>query len=112
MSKVTNLQRATEIVKEAITSGTQKKAVLETLVTELGITRSNAFVYYTKATKALGSAGTPPQEKVAKVVKAVKVNPITELSGEKAKKKLSEIDSFIAKVKASGQASNPFGALV
>lgn len=106
MAKVTNLSRAVEIVRNAVENNVQKKSVLETLVSELGVTRSNAFVYYTKAAKALNvSAG----EKAPKEVK-VKKNPVTELSGEKAKKKLSEIDSFIAKVKASGQAT-PFGAL-
>ena len=109
MSKVTNLTRATEIVRNAVENNVQKKSVLETLVSELGITRSNAFVYYTKASKALN---VPAGEKSPKVEKAVKANPVTGLSADKAAKKVAEIDRVIEKLKASGQkVASPFAQL-
>ena len=81
MTKVTNLSRATDIVKESA----DKATAIAKIVEVLGVTRSNAFVYYTKASKALGQpAGVkaPKAEKVAKV----KVNPVTETSPEKISK--------------------------
>ena len=58
MTKVTNLSKATEIVKAAIDSRTPKAEILNLLVSELSVTRSNAFVYFTKATKALNTTTT------------------------------------------------------
>lgn len=111
MAKVTNLSRATEIVK----ASASKAEALEKIVAELNVTRSNAFVYFTKATKALGSAGTeaaPKAEKTEKPAK-VKTSKVTELSPEKAKAKVAEIDKVIAGLKANGaKVASPFAGLV
>lgn len=107
MSKVTNLSRATEIVKA---TGSKAEA-LEKIMAELSVTRSNAFVYFTKATKALGQPVGEKPAKAAKVTK-VKVNPVTETSPEKVAKKVAEIDKVIAGLKASGATvASPFAAL-
>jgi predicted transcriptional regulator len=97
MSKVTNLSKATEIVKSM--EGQAKAAVLEKLVAELSITRSNAFVYFTKASKLLGG------------VEVIKGEKVRKESSAKGEKKLSDIEKFILSVKAQGQAS-PFQQLV
>lgn len=111
MAKVTNLSRATEIVK----ASASKAEALEKIVTVLGVTRSNAFVYFTKATKALGTEAAPKTEKVLYAGKAKgffrKVNPVTETSPEKAKAKIAEIDKVIAGLKASGATVTPFAGL-
>lgn len=101
MSKVTKLSKAVEIVKAAET----KNAALDKMVDEFGITRSNAFVYYTKAIKLIDGVVTKPKgEKADKVV----------VSSPKREKKLSDIDRFIAEVKAAsltGTAPSPFQQL-
>lgn len=119
MAKVTNLSRATEIVKAAAS----KAEALEKIVSVLGVSRSNAFVYFTKASKALGAAAAPKAPKVdkmaevvaeraAKTARARKVNPVTETSPEKAKAKVAEIDAVIAGLRASGvKVASPFGQL-
>ena len=114
MAKVTNLSRAIEIVKAL--PGAPRSHLLDKLVEELSITRSNAFVYLTKATKALGAEATPKAEKAEKVAKAPakarKVNPVTETSPEKAAAKVAEIDKVIAGLKANGaKVASPFAAL-
>lgn len=48
--KVTNLQKVVEFVNE----GQDKNTILDRIVNELGKSRSNAFVYYTKAMKLVG----------------------------------------------------------
>lgn len=108
MTKVTNLSRATEIVKAAAS----KAEALEKIVATLGVSRSNAFVYFTKASKALvGDAY--PNLKAPKAEKApkAKVNPVTETSPEKAKAKVAEIDKVIAGLRKSGAAVSPFAGL-
>ena len=110
MTKVTNLSRATDIVKAAIDSRTPKAEILNLLVSELSVTRSNAFVYFTKATKALNVSITVDKGAV-KAPKAVKVNKITETSPEKARAKVAEIDAVIANLRKSGAAVSPFAAL-
>lgn len=112
MSKVTNLSRATEIVKAAAS----KAEALDKIVAELGVKRANAFVYFTKASKALGTVAAPKVEKAAKAEKAVKparkgVNPVTETSPEKAAKKVAEIDAVIAGLRKSGATVSPFAGL-
>lgn len=109
MAKVTNLSRATEIVK----ASASKAEALEKIVAELNVSRSNAFVYFTKASKALVGDAYPnlKAEKAPKVSKAVKVNPVTETSPQKAKAKLAEIDKVIAGLKASGATVSPFAGL-
>jgi hypothetical protein len=49
MTKVTNLSKAIEIVK----ASASKAEALEKMVADLGVSRSNAFVYYTKPTKGV-----------------------------------------------------------
>lgn len=107
MAKVTNLSRATEIVK----ASASKAEALEKIMAELSVSRSNAFVYFTKASKALGAEAAPKADKAPKVSKAVKVNPVTETSPEKAKAKIAEIDKVIAGLKASGATVSPFAGL-
>lgn len=111
MTKVTNLSKATDIVKAAIDSRTPKAEILNLLVSELSVTRSNAFVYFTKATKALNVSIAVDKDAV-KVPKAVaKVNKITETSPEKARAKVAEIDAVIAGLRKSGAAVSPFANL-
>ena len=110
MTKVTNLSKATDIVKAAIDSRTPKAEILNLLVSELSVTRSNAFVYFTKATKALNVSITADKGAV-KAPKAVKVNKITETSPEKARAKVAEIDAVIANLRKSGASVSPFAAL-
>lgn len=110
MTKVTNLSKATEIVKAAIDSRTPKAEILNLLVSELSVTRSNAFVYFTKATKALNVSITVDKGAV-KAPKAGKVNKITETSPEKAAAKVAEIDAVIANLRKSGASVSPFAAL-
>lgn len=109
MAKVTNLSKATEIVKASAT----KAEALEKIVAELAVSRSNAFVYFTKASKALGTApATAKAPKAEKAAKAVKANKVTELSPEKAAKKVAEIDAVIAGLKANGaKVASPFAQL-
>lgn len=100
---MSKLATATEIVKNAIEARETKNAVLDKLVAELSITRSNAFVYYTKATKALGltiSNGMSNKVTKAEKVAKAKVNPVTETSPAKAAAKIAEIDNVIAGLKA------------
>ena len=94
MAKVTNLSRATEIVK----ASASKAEALDKIVAELNVKRANAFVYFTKASKALGDSA-PKAEKVSKAAKP-------------AKAKVAEIDKVIAGLKASGvKVASPFAAL-
>jgi hypothetical protein len=110
MKKVTNLSKATEIVRAQIDSRTPKSEILEMIVKELGVTRSNAFVYFTKATKALDISVTVDKG-AAKAPKKAKVNPVTETSPEKAKARVAEIDRVIAGLRKTGAAVSPFAAL-
>jgi len=110
MTKVTNLSKATDIVKAAIESRTPKSEILNLLVSELSVTRSNAFVYFTKATKAL-NVTIEVDAGAVKAPKKVKVNPVTETSPEKARAKVAEIDAVIAGLRKSGAAVSPFAAL-
>lgn len=106
MSKVTKLSQATEIVK----ASASKADALAKIMEALGVTKSNAFVYYTKATKATGTE-LPKGEKPAKA-KAAKANAVTGTSPAKAKAKVAEIDAVIAGLKASGvKVASPFQAL-
>ena len=110
MAKVTNLSKATEIVKNGFDNRTLKSEILEQIVRELGVKRANAFVYFTKASKILDISITDGMRKSAK--KAVKVNPVTETSSDKAAKKVAEIDQVIANLKASGaKVASPFAGL-
>ena len=106
MSKVTKLSQATEIVKAA----KSKQQALADIQNALGVTTSNAFVYFTKASKALGTA--PATEKAPKAEKVGKVNKVTELTPAKAAVKVAEIDKVIAGLKANGaKVASPFAQL-
>ena len=106
MAKVTNLETAVSIVRN-----TPDKAIaLSEIMNILGVSRSNAFVYHTKASKILFSASnvdevmgkvSPQYKKVSESVQGT--------SATKKAQKLAEIDKFLA-----GNASakgNPFAAL-
>lgn len=95
MSKVTKLSKAVEIVKAC----DSKNAALDKMVEEFGISRSNAFVYFTKASKIIGGVDKPKGEKAETV------------SSPRREKKLSDIDAFIASVKAAGTQTSPFQQL-
>ena len=104
MTKVTNLSKAIEIVKFNVDARIPKTEILNTLVTELGISRSNAFVYFTKASKASGFSITVDKATVKKVSESIQGT-----SGTKKAQKLAEIDAFLAS--ASSAKGNPFAAL-
>ena len=106
MTKVTNLETAVSIVRNT----PDKALALSEIMNILGVSRSNAFVYHTKASKILFSASkvdevmgkvSPQYKKVSESVQGT--------SGTKKAQKLAEIDKFLA-----GNASakgNPFAAL-
>lgn len=113
MTKVTNLSRAIDIVR----ANSDKAIAIASIMETLGVTKSNAFVYYTKATKALGTVKTDKVaegvvDKAVKTARAKKANPVTETSPEKARAKVAEIDAVIASLKASGtKVASPFAGL-
>lgn len=106
MTKVTNLETAVSIVRNT----PDKALALSEIMNILGVSRSNAFVYHTKASKILFSASnvdevmgkvSPQYKKVSESVQGT--------SATKKAQKLAEIDKFLA-----GNASakgNPFAAL-
>lgn len=101
---MTKLEIAIELVK----SNADKKQALDAIVEELSVTRANAFVYWSKAVKALGIEPVKV-ERVARAVKASrKTNPITGTSPEKAEAKIAEIDAMISELKANGVPNWPF----
>jgi biotin operon repressor len=104
MAKTTNLQIATEIVRAA----KDKAQALEGIQNKLSVSRANAFVYYTKASKAIGGVTTTTK---AATIKAVK-NAVTETSSAKAAAKVAEIDKVIEGLKKSGtKVASPFAGL-
>lgn len=136
MSKVNNLSKvafATELVKAAIDARTPKADILAQLMSEIGISKANAFVYFTKATKALGITVSKGEGKAGKVAKtddekadeffekaaarmiaktakeASKKSKatVTELTPAKKAKKVAEIDAVVAALKPQ----SPFAAL-
>lgn len=132
MSKATNLSVATTLVQSNVEARIPKDQILQILMSELNVTRSNAFVYFTKATKALGLSITKTAKvskktdeekadeffakaeaklkaKEAKVSAKViaKGNVVTGLSKAKAAKKVAGIDAVIAEMKQQ----SPFAAL-
>ena len=108
-----------------INSSADKKEAIERIQKELGVTKSNAFVYYTKCTKTVSEKTVEKQ--VAKPSKTDKVGQvIVEKAVETAKKqrvtaqgqsastkakKVKDIDQMIANLAQQGQAT-PFGSLV
>lgn len=124
MTKVTNLSKATDLVKRNTEARIPKAEILNMLMGELNVTRSNAFVYFTKASKALGFTVTKGESKAKKVAKtdaekadeffkdaaaklAKKRATVTELSPAKKAKKVAVIDKVIADLKPQ----SPFAAL-
>ena len=106
MTKVTNLETAVSIVRNNPT----KFVALAEIMNILGVSRSNAFVYHTKASKILFSANnldeimgkvSPQYKKVTETVQGT--------SATKKAAKLAEIDKFLAG--ASSAKGNPFAAL-
>jgi hypothetical protein len=80
-----------------------KSLALSEIMNILGVSRSNAFVYFTKATKALSSYDT-----VDKVMTG-KVSKVTESSVARRTKKTADIDAVIASLK--GTTASPFAGL-
>lgn len=116
MTKVTNLSRCTAIFNEY--PGAPRSVLLTKFMEELGITRSNAFVYLSKVEKAVGEKrssrlmeGKTEESMKRKAPVARKVNPVTELSADKAAKKIAEIDAVIAGLRQSGATVSPFSGL-
>lgn len=132
MTKVTNLSKATDLVKRNTEARIPKAEILNMLMGELNVTRSNAFVYFTKASKALGftvtkgeskakkayakefyGVGKTDEQKVDEFFKdaeaklAKKRATVTELSPAKKAKKVAVIDKVIADLKPQ----SPFAAL-
>ena len=120
MAKVTNLSRCTAIFNEF--PGAPRSVLLTKFMEELSITRSNAFVYLSKVEKAVGEKRSSnlmegkteesmKRQPVRKAPADRKVNPVTELSAEKAAKKIAEIDAVIAGLRQSGATVSPFSGL-
>lgn len=111
MTKVTKLSQATDIVRANPDKAIAMACIMETL----GVTKSNAFVYYTKAQKALGTGEAKTVKSEVKATKTVKApakntSKVTEISQEKYKEKVGEIDKVIASLK--GVKATPFAGLV
>ena len=106
MTKVTNLETAVSIVR----TSTDKATALADIMNILGVSRSNAFVYHTKASKILFSANNLDEivGKVSPMYKKVSES-VQGTSSTKKAQKLAEIDKFLAG--ASSAKGNPFAAL-
>jgi hypothetical protein len=102
---MSKLQTATEIVK----ANPEKSVALQAIMTALEVSKANAFVYWTKASKALGTTPTVKATIVKEVVASRrKTNPVTGTTPNQAKKKIDEIDAVIASMKAAGVNASPF----
>ena len=106
MTKITNLETAVGIVRNT----PDKALALSEIMNILGVSRSNAFVYHTKASKILFSASnvdevmgkvSPKYKKVSESVQGT--------SATKKAQKLAEIDQFLAN--APTAKGNPFASL-
>ena len=128
MTKVTNLSKATDLVKAAVNARTPKSDIIANIMAELKVSKANAFVYFTKATKALDM--TIVKDKATKVkakktktddeiadeffdkaearmkAKAAK-NKVTELLPAKKAAKVKQIDAVVANMAPQ----SPFSAL-
>jgi len=106
MTKVTNLETAVSIVR----TSTDKATALADIMNILGVSRSNAFVYHTKASKILFSANNL-DEIMAKVSPQYKkvTETVQGTSTTKKAQKLAEIDAFLAN--APTAKGNPFASL-
>jgi len=108
MTKVTNLSKAIEIVKTNVDARIPKSEILSILVQELGVSRSNAFVYFTKASKAAGFTISVDTGATKKDVRKFKES-IQGTTATKKAQKLAEIDAFLAN--APTAKGNPFAAM-
>ena len=106
MTKITNLETAVGIVRNS----TDKATALADIQNILGVSRSNAFVYHTKASKILFSANNV-DEIMGKVSPQYKklTETVQGTSATKKAAKLAEIDAFLAS--ASSAKGNPFASL-
>jgi hypothetical protein len=106
MTKVTNLETAVSIVR----TSTDKATALADIMNILGVSRSNAFVYHTKASKILFSANNLDEivGKVSPMYKKV-TESVQGTTATKKAQKLAEIDAFLAN--APTVKGNPFAAL-
>lgn len=84
------------VAREIVQANPDKKQAIAAIMEELGVTKANAFVYWTKS-----------QDLEFKPEKVRKVNPITETTPAQAAVKIAEIDSVIAGLRAQGAVS-PF----
>lgn len=84
-----------------------KALALSEIMNILGVSRSNAFVYYTKATKTLTSYDVV--DKVMKAEGKSMAKTTTGSSAVKRTKKTAEIDAVIANLK--GTTASPFAGL-
>lgn len=112
MAKVTNLETAVSIVRNT----PDKALALSEIMNILGVSRSNAFVYHTKASKILFSASNVDEVmgKVSDQYKKVTPSKVSKTnvsmsSASKKAAKLKEIDAFLAS--APTAVGNPFAAL-
>ena len=104
MKAQSKLFQATAIVNAC----NDKAEALAMIMKELSVTKSNAFVYYTKATKGVAK---PAKETTVKTdEKTVSKTAVSMTSASKKQQKLAEIDAFLASAPSS--AGNPFAALV
>ena len=108
MKAQSKLFQATAIVNAC----NDKAEALAMIMKELSVTKANAFVYYTKATKGVSQSAAKPA-KVSTVKtdeKTVSKTTVSMTSASKKQQKLAEIDAFLASAPSS--AGNPFAALV
>ena len=106
MTKVTNLETAVSIVRNT----PDKALALSEIMNILGVSRANAFVYHTKASKILFSASNV-DEVMAKVSPQYKKvsESVQGTTATKKAQKLKEIDAFLANTTSAK--GNPFAAL-
>jgi hypothetical protein len=104
MKAQSKLFQATAIVNAC----NDKAEALAMIMKELSVTKSNAFVYYTKATKGVAKPAKVSAEKTDE--KTVSKTTVSMTSASKKQQKLAEIDAFLASAPSS--AGNPFAALV
>ena len=96
--KVTKLARARDIVGSAQLAGLDKNKILAELMTALGISRGNAFVYFTKVSHVELSTTEAAEPKA------------TPAKTAKASKKSAAVEATIAKARSAG--ADPFAQLV
>ena len=117
MSKVTNLSKAVDLVKSGIDARTPKADMLTQLMAELNVSKANAFVYFTKASKALGVTVTKDKGATT-VTKPAKGSTIVK-DGKRVTKSKEVTDEDVtaffegakARMEAKAAKASPFAAL-